>query len=59
MILSDREVRAAKRGGVIGVTSCPADSEKRWTSTTLDLTLAEEQQLAGGLCPRIVFFVTD
>lgn len=42
MILSDREVRAAIRGGVIGVTPCPSDSDKRWASTTLDLTLAEE-----------------
>ena len=42
MILSDREVRAAIRGGVIGVTPCPPDSDKRWASTTLDLTLADE-----------------
>ena len=42
MILSDREARAAIRGGVIGVTPCPPDSDKRWASTTLDLTLAAE-----------------
>jgi dCTP deaminase len=42
VILSDREVRAAIRGGVIGVTPCPPDSDKRWASTTLDLTLAAE-----------------
>src|SRR5258708_25492338 len=42
MILSDRELRAAIRSGVIGVTPCPPDSDKRWASTSLDLTLAEE-----------------
>ena len=42
MILSDREVRAAIRGGIIGITPCPPDSDKRWASTTLDLTLAAE-----------------
>ena len=42
MILSDREVRAAIRGGVVGVVPCPSESDKRWSSTTLDLTLAEE-----------------
>jgi dCTP deaminase len=42
MILSDREVRAAIQGRRIWVTPCPPASDKRWSSTTLDLTLAAE-----------------
>ncbi len=42
MILSDREVRAAVQRQFIGVTPCPPASDKRWASTTLDLTLAAE-----------------
>ncbi len=42
MILSDREVRAAIQRQLIGVTPCPPASDQRWSSTTLDLTLAAE-----------------
>ena len=42
MILSDREARAACGRRVIWVSDCPPAGNKRWSSTTLDLTLAEE-----------------
>jgi dCTP deaminase len=42
MILSDREVRAARQRRSIWVSDCPPASSKRWSSTTLDLTLAAE-----------------
>jgi dCTP deaminase len=42
MILSDREVRAAIQQGIISVSNCPPASDKRWASTTLDLTLDAE-----------------
>jgi dCTP deaminase len=42
MILSDREVRAAIQRGIISVSNCPPASDKRWASTTLDLTLDAE-----------------
>ena len=42
MILSDREVRAAIRRKVILVTPCPPANDKRWSATTLDLTLDAE-----------------
>lgn len=42
MILSDREVRAAIARKVIWVTPCPPAGDKRWSSTTLDLTLDSE-----------------
>ena len=42
MILSDREVRAGVERKLIGVTPCPPASDKRWSATTLDLTLDAE-----------------
>jgi dCTP deaminase len=42
MILSDREVRAAIQRKIIWVSDCPAAGDKRWSSTTLDLTLDAE-----------------
>jgi len=42
MILSDREVRAALQRRLIWVSSCPPVADKRWSSTTLDLTLDAE-----------------
>jgi len=42
MILSDREARAAQQRRVIWVSDCPPASDKRWSSTTLDLTLGAE-----------------
>ena len=42
MILSDREVRAARERRLIWISDCPPRSNQRWSSTTLDLTLAEE-----------------
>lgn len=42
MILSDREIRAAIQERRIGVTPCPPADDKRWSPTTLDLTLAAE-----------------
>jgi dCTP deaminase len=42
MILSDREARAAVQRRMIWVTPCPPPSDKRWSSTTLDLTLGPE-----------------
>jgi dCTP deaminase len=42
MILSDREARAVIARKVIGVTPCPPAGDKRWSSTTLDLTLDAE-----------------
>jgi dCTP deaminase len=42
MILSDREVRAAVLRKVIGIVPCPPGDDKRWSSTTLDLTLDAE-----------------
>ncbi len=42
MILSDREVRAAIQRKVIWVTPCPPATDKRWSATTLDLTLDTE-----------------
>lgn len=42
MILSDREVRAAIQRKVILVTPCPPANDKRWSATTLDLTLDAE-----------------
>jgi dCTP deaminase len=42
MILSDREVRAAIGRKVIWVSPCPSADDKRWSATTLDLTLDSE-----------------
>jgi dCTP deaminase len=42
MILSDREARAVIQRKIIGVTPCPPASDKRWSATTLDLTLDAE-----------------
>jgi len=42
MILSDREVRAAIQRKVIGVAPSPPANDKRWSATTLDLTLDAE-----------------
>src|SRR5262249_14128417 len=42
MILSDREARALIARRIIGVTSCPPAGDKRWSATTLDLTLDAE-----------------
>ncbi len=49
MILSDREVRAAIQRKLIGVTPCPPASDKRWSATTLDLTLDAEIRPWGAL----------
>jgi hypothetical protein len=49
MILSDREVRAAIERKIIGVTPCPPGNDKRWSATTLDLTLEQPgRELHGG-----------
>ncbi len=42
MILSDREVRAAIQRRVVWVTPSPPANDKRWSATTLDLTLDAE-----------------
>jgi dCTP deaminase len=42
VILSDREVRAGVQRRLIGITPCPAADDKRWSPTTLDLTLDAE-----------------
>jgi dCTP deaminase len=42
MILSDREARAAVQRRLILVSDCPPAGDTRWSSTTLDLTLAAE-----------------
>jgi len=42
MILSDREVRAAVQRKLIGIVPCPPADDRRWASTTLDLTLDGE-----------------
>ncbi len=42
MILSDREVRAGRQRRLIWISDCPPASDKRWSATTLDLTLAAE-----------------
>ena len=42
MILSDREVRAAIRRGLIAGHDQPPAGDRRWSSTTLDLTLDAE-----------------
>jgi dCTP deaminase len=42
MILSDREVRAAIQRRAIWVSDCPPANNKRWSATTLDLTLDAE-----------------
>jgi dCTP deaminase len=42
MILSDREMRAAVQRGLIWVTPAPPAGDKRWSATTLDLTLDAE-----------------
>src|SRR5216683_508004 len=42
MILSDREVRAAIQRKVIWITPPPPANDKRWSATTLDLTLDAE-----------------
>jgi dCTP deaminase len=42
MILSDREVRFAIHRRLVGVTNCPPANDKRWSATTLNLTLAAE-----------------
>lgn len=42
MILSDRETRAARQRKLIWISDCPPAADKRWSSTTLDLTLAAE-----------------
>jgi dCTP deaminase len=42
MILSDREIRLAVERGVIGLVPCPAPGSRRWSSTTVDLTLDAE-----------------
>ena len=42
MILSDREVRAAIQRKVVWVTPSPPANDKRWSATTLDLTLDAE-----------------
>jgi hypothetical protein len=42
MILSDREVKAAVLRKLIWVTPCPPASDRRWSATTLDLTLDAE-----------------
>jgi dCTP deaminase len=42
MILSDREARAAIGRKVIWVTPCPPAGDKRWSPTSLDLTLDAE-----------------
>ena len=48
MILSDREVRAAIQRNVIWVTPSPPANDKRWSATTLDLTLDAEIRRACG-----------
>jgi dCTP deaminase len=42
VILSDREVRAARERRLIWISGCPPASSMRWSATTLDLTLADE-----------------
>jgi dCTP deaminase len=42
VILSDREARAACQRRVIWISDFPPAGDKRWSSTTLDLTLADE-----------------
>lgn len=49
MILSDREIRLAIERGAIGLTPCPPADSSRWSSTTIDLTLAAELRLWGPL----------
>src|SRR5947209_5452648 len=42
MILSDREIRAAVARGLIGLDPLPAEGTRRWSATTVDLTLDAE-----------------
>src|SRR4051812_41886821 len=42
MILSDREVRLANERGAIVLNPCPPRDSKRWSPTTVDLTLDSE-----------------
>jgi dCTP deaminase len=42
VILSDREARALIQRKIIWVTPCPPPGEKRWSATSLDLTLDAE-----------------
>lgn len=62
MILSDREVRAARERRLIWISDCPPASNKRWSSTTLDLTLAEEirpWQALGGAGADVIIDPSD
>jgi dCTP deaminase len=42
VILSDREIRAGVQRKLISITPCPPADDKRWSATTLDLTLDAE-----------------
>lgn len=42
MILSDREIQAARTQEAITITDCPPPDDNRWASTILDLTLDAE-----------------
>jgi dCTP deaminase len=62
MILSDREVRAASERRLIWISDVPAVSSKRWSSTTLDLTLADEirpWQAQGGAGADVIIDPSD
>ena len=62
MILSDREVRGARERRLIWISDCPPAGNKRWSSTTLDLTLADEirpWQSLGGAGADVIIDPSD